>query len=1297
MERKIKMKSINNNYTDNNEIWDDKLVLSCFQIFTLIIAVFSFSYIIYSSSGVSAQSAGSGSSGSSSATEDYQGEIGAQEGDFGVVGGAGRARTDISFESGKGLSLSCCVRTSNGAVCQEGVAEGNEAQCPSGWIPARCNQVSECQTGCCSDTETGVCSPQSPKNLCESNGGEWTSDAACSINSCQKNCCLIGDNAYFVTEKECEKLSRERGFQKNYINVPNENSCLILAGLQKKGACVYDVGGSVGGSSGGSAEGNEGERLCSFGTKEECNKIGGVFSESLLCSNPSLNTICAKQARTGCAEGLDEVYWYDSCGNKENIWEGNSETQKDSGWNNGIIKLKGQSCGINDRNGNANSQCGNCDRFSGSRCAVSAGSSGNIQGQAQCRSLNCPKAPATVGTKDRRNGESWCVYESQTGGGKDVPGSQHYLYSCIEGEVISEACSDYRNAVCNEEIIDGQSGKFSEARCRPNMAAECLKYNGIKNQASKAKKCNNNPDCSLKRLDFGKGYKFSVCLPQYPIGFDLTTKDEKKDARGICKQATFECTKVMEKKIGGWECVAGCDCDTQEFTNKMTEWCTSLGDCGPSANTEGKLTTGGYKIANAPKLSAQKTSELKSYSKPKKDKFIGVSNYTLELLERHYGWKWNGGGADSGDSGLGGLTKGITGIGAVGMVAGVMSTQAPASLPFLGVVPASWAPTLSAIGTVAATLAAAAAIGVIVAKVFGLSGQAVIITVVAAVVAAAIYIIVAGCSAGPLGCAVGLLIALIVAIVAAILNKVFGIGDVKETNVKYTCKPWQLPAEGVDCEKCSKDSLQPCTPYKCSTLGTACEYINEGTSEAACINIAPNDNTAPKITPWNEGLSSGYKYEVIDSYNAKLKTTGNECVPEFTQIDVGIKTDEYSQCALSMQPMTNFDEADDYLNEDDTFKLNHTQTIYMPSAESLVYEILGSLQNPQAVDLNLLEQQINEQYNNVNYFIKCGDRAGNSDIKDFVVNTCVKLTPDTTPSAIIKTSPASGSSVAYNTAELKVNFYLNEPAECRWSNVSGQNYGQMLNDMACKTSIQDAGVFGWPCNATLTGFNNSDRDFYVKCRDKPWLKGTAKEGERNNATQDFVYSIKATKSILNITRITPQSISVIYGGVEPFDITLRAETSGGVENGKAECRYSFVQADTSDKIPMLNTFSNAHSQRFDLMLKGNYTIYLECEDIAGNAASAQTSFSLELDTKAPVVNRAANIGGSLTIATDEDSECAYTTNTCDFQFSNANATRMLGVNKVHTTEWVRERTYFVRCQDKYQNPATGCSIIVKAY
>jgi len=98
-------------------------------------------------------------------------------------------------------------------------------------------------------------------------------------------------------------------------DITNEVECIATAQAQDIGACVYE---------------SDFERVCEFTTRGECGAgdtvqvVNGTevelsnqrtFYEDFLCSAEELNTACARQTSTTCYQG--DVYWVDSCGNRE--------------------------------------------------------------------------------------------------------------------------------------------------------------------------------------------------------------------------------------------------------------------------------------------------------------------------------------------------------------------------------------------------------------------------------------------------------------------------------------------------------------------------------------------------------------------------------------------------------------------------------------------------------------------------------------------------------------------------------------------------------------------------------------------------------------------------------------------------------------------------------------------------------------------------------------------------------------------------------------------------------------------
>ena len=153
------------------------------------------------------------------------------------------------------------------------------------------------------------------------------------------------------------------------------------------------------------------------------------------------------------------------------------------------------------------------------------------------------------------------------------------------------------------------------------------------------------------------------------------------------------------------------------------------------------------------------------------------------------------------------------------------------------------------------------------------------------------------------------------------------------------------------------------------------------------------------------------------------------------------------------------------------------------------------------------------------------------------------------------------------------------------------------------------------------------------------------------------------------------------------------QTGGGAENGKAVCSFRFSEDGTW--IEFFDTFSNEHSQEFTQMLSGLHIIYVRCEDAAGNIAESSTSFKLNLDKNAPKITRVYSYSGSLHLFTDEDAECVYSNENCNFVWENA--TKMTGLMREHEASWLAGQTYFIKCKDNFNNRPGLCSITVQIY
>ena len=512
----------------------------------------------------------------------------------------------------------CCLEMNNGAVCQDINSDDCDEKCNGDCQPSSCDEISSCEIGCCFDLEKGLCMNNVPKKECVAGGGKWGDNPSCAMPECVKSCCILGNSAQFVTEKRCEVLSDFYGYKFNFQEAVSEIECLMKADEQDEGACILGI------------DSQTDKNSCLFTTKAECIKLTGEnsnFKKGWLCSHPDLDTGCEKQKTTGCAEGKDEVYWFDSCGNRENIYDSNKERS----WNDGKVLEKDHSCLPGSKTGNANSiSCGNCNYKVGSMCGqVRVGKDKNPNyGDYICQDLSCED---DEGNK-RLNGESWCEYESYIGEGKDVPGSRHVKKYCQDGKIITEPCSDYRNGVCAEGEVEDEAGnKRSVAICKYNAWRNCLLQNNNLTLLEKEPEiCTDIEDCELKNYYIDEYFNFTVCTPKYPAGFDWKSEDEDINGNSVCSLGNQTCTVVYVKKgiPPKWVCEANCECeDNILFTQEMNDFCMSLGDCGASVNIVEEITDEGYAVKNAPRLDEDYLKDLKNYAEPVEGQKVDVRGY----------------------------------------------------------------------------------------------------------------------------------------------------------------------------------------------------------------------------------------------------------------------------------------------------------------------------------------------------------------------------------------------------------------------------------------------------------------------------------------------------------------------------------------------------------------------------------------------------------------------------------------------------------------------------------------------
>ncbi len=395
-----------------------------------------------------------------------------------------------------------------------------------------------------------------------------------------------------------------------------------------------------------------------------------AFYPGKLCTSEELGTNCGPTKNTICVPGKEEVYYVDTCGNPANIYD-STKANNINYWSD--LKDKSEVCNPNNANEN-NPNCGNCNYILGSYCREASSETAKPKlGTNICQSLNCIDESG----QKKLHGESWCVYDvngynfkpvdypgavgnaignnaanqigaelaaivdnsvkSIKGGqgfgtqllssGAGPVGSRFFRQICINGQIQTEPCADFRQEECLQNTISTPQGKFTEAACRVNRWQDCTAQ-------INSKECSNTDrrDCtwmegiqymlmgsvlngsSMSDSNLGtvkqnfkakadaagglENLEKGACVPKIPPGLKFWQGDE---AKTVCAQANALCPVTYEKKIGeDWKCSKNCECDPDEnpqILAQRAQVCMAMGDCGPKVNYVGaKGYTKGYEV-----------------------------------------------------------------------------------------------------------------------------------------------------------------------------------------------------------------------------------------------------------------------------------------------------------------------------------------------------------------------------------------------------------------------------------------------------------------------------------------------------------------------------------------------------------------------------------------------------------------------------------------------------------------------------------------------------------------------------
>jgi len=543
-------------------------------------------------------------------------------------------------------------------------------------------------------------------------------------------------------------------------------------------------------------------------------------------------------------------------------------------------------------------------------------------------------------------------------------------------------------------------------------------------------------------------------------------------------------------------------------------------------------------------------------------------------------------------------------------------------------------------------------------------------------------------ASGPVGW-----VAAVVVLVVMLIWTLFSYQKYVQEIISYQISAWQPQIGGAKCEECNKLEFG-CTEYQCKTFGQGCGVVNKGTTKERCVWLNPDDREYPVITE-NITLSKlpeDYLYKKSTEISppdtgVEITSTSKNCIPPFSSLTLGVKTDEPAYCRISTVREKEFEKMVKDMDEGTIKVEEHTKIL--PNSATANDWALNNLVNNSALPEDT-EFEITKG-NEYEYYIKCQDTNGNENPANFVIKFCVQDKDLTAP--IVKGFfVADGSFVQLNTPDVVTEVYTNEPAECKWD-FQDKTYNDMQYGMTnCDTIITQTTVQGNSCTGNFTGLKNGEENkYYIRCQDRS-------EDKNTNAASE-IYTLKVSDKSILINSVTVNgkgNNSIIKDARDVIPVDLEIKTSFGAENGKAKCSYKYLNN------PVLMSFNYAEVNTQTIWLpEGEYTLPISCNDIAGDIDTNSISFKVVKDKEAPIAARAYYDVNNLKVITNEPAECVYTTQSniaCAYEFKDGTAMNEIG-ESTHYTPWQANKKYYIKCKDEFGNqPLPGqCSIIVRAF
>ncbi|MBT4175159.1 hypothetical protein HOE07_05775, partial [archaeon] len=1120
-----------------------------------------------------------------------------------------------------------------GDYCVSGTTEGSCAGDFYGG--SSCETFPDCEVGCCIMAD-GTCGSGGSKLACDSIEDAVFNTGSCEdYGECALGCCWLGSE-YDVdmTYEECLVKYEDSGLTPNFDEGISLEQCYSYVAAEEQGCCV-------------SLEG------CMYDTAEMCDEMdsdsGYGFYPGQYCTDVSDYLVDGEFEAVCECESSDEVkcfgqdlYAMDTCGFEDGL----IESCPDGEW---------------------------CSDMYGECVTTSCEDTFSFPAGTEFEKFNSydvyyeensgiwDSKKITLGDK-RKNTETWCIYEGPVGSFRDRPGTQHYRVGCVDGEERVQPCGTAREEVCvagyNEDL------QIFTAECVPNnfetFYGEVYHGTGVSTPL---------------------GEEYSQPFSEPIENSDGTSGvSSVPTATNDCGLATFTCETVYgtteNSGASQWEIYINSLCLRPEFAKTAADYCSSRGDCGLDINILGEAgEVDGFDVSKSRngirnseigygescfeqnKQDDDEDAEWFQVSCPNKNIDICTDDgpcifYDENEITDDFSFYYYG--LDSASGIVGDL---ITNY----MMPPYFNTQNLCDLSGLCYQVPDHTGTLidcleldQRISALTKNLGSNVGYNEIGSDLFNCAGFDYCDTTHSAEdfipefynvfrtykpwvlneEALSHYSLQEDIQNWDLG--IRRFVQYLGEVSCQTENSDFqncyDDSHVEKVDIGYECKPFVGPSDNK-CDMCNvsieegglvftKDgefiedfsTASICNEFRCRSLGEDCFFVaeNEGTNRDVCVEEECADLISPEITIHEDVLDE-------QGYSAETISDGGYTVSDisFTLFEFGVVTDKMAECKF-----VTGDQATELWEMHGVngwgalaWELGSESEL---SDDEALYEGLNAISPMVTPDdggrgtEHTITRSIENSGEEIIYYVFCENICGASNAIDhYQVNLIAgEIPPSDFPKNYVYVLPESGSQLPNGQATYEVDIRMDREANCKYSATEPLDYASMVDEFSfCGAYDEDEyGMLGeFECTAYLP-LENGTNNFYFWCEDT----------YGNSWESSETWSVSVT-DILEISYVYPSGNTLYYNDVE-----MQINTDVGSDGGNSVCAYK--RADWVSYIDFINTGTSLHTQSLEDLSAANYEYAIKCEDEVGNVAESEITFTIAVDSDAPVIENVYYLG-----------------------------------------------------------------------